>query len=68
MTIMELAVAHGYLSATRKGYAEKRGRERERHHPPSQTGKVNVSGWEKLASMWKGPLQHGGDRLIGEVA
>jgi hypothetical protein len=63
-----MAVSHGYLSAKVKGYAEKRRRimsrlmERQMSRPDA--GKANLSGWEKLAELFPGPVQHGGERLV----
>jgi hypothetical protein len=63
---MERVIAHGHLRATVKDYWERR--ERALHPRPTATGQVNVAGWQKLAAIWKGTIQRGGERLVGEVA
>lgn len=65
---IERAVAHGYLRARVRDYWRKRERQHEarRPRPVAQTGKPNLSGWERLAAIARdsGRLQAGGERLV----
>ena len=61
---MEAAFAHGYLSATQKGHAQKRARDRRRDYDEPTAKGPDIGGWKRLAAMFPDRVQHGGERLV----
>lgn len=66
MIALERAFARGHVRATVKGEWDRQEREYRRRHMPTQTGHVNVAGWEQLATLWSqtGNVIRGGERLV----
>ena len=61
---------HGYLSARVKGHAQTRQRlmaraiERTIVPTPSLSGKADVEGWKRLATLFGDQVIRGGERLV----